>query len=226
MDINEAFKLFLGGALPQVQQAKQMVGLGLNQAANTIGQDAQAGLDILNDPRNSWIGMGPVGKAAAGGLGLLGIITSGAGKYAQFGLPEVKGLSMHDLLSSAAMKQRTHHMQYLQANFPNASDRPGWVEDALRNSQYGNPAYPAEHMVPSQVYNALAKDPANPVKALTDHLALSDYAYSDVRHTPQEIAAAVKFTNAFDALGFQRRLTPESYHSLIQWAEKTLQGDK
>lgn len=73
MDLNEQLK----GWLHQQAQPGSFLdkaGLGLAQAGQTIGQDAAAGAAILNDPRNSWIGMNPVGKLAASGLGLAGAL--------------------------------------------------------------------------------------------------------------------------------------------------------
>lgn len=69
MDLNEQIKgLLLGQAQPGSFTDK--AGLALSQAGNTLAQDAGAGAAILNDPRNAWIGMNPLGRAAAGGLGL------------------------------------------------------------------------------------------------------------------------------------------------------------
>lgn len=73
MDLNEQLKGWL------VQQAQpgsflDKAGLGLAQAGQTLAHDAGAGAAILNDPRNSWIGMNPLGKAAASGLGLVGML--------------------------------------------------------------------------------------------------------------------------------------------------------
>lgn len=82
MDLNEQLKGWLqqqfspGGSIDKG-------GLALSQAGQTIGQDAAAGASILNDPRNSWIGMNPVGKLAAGGLGLAGAL----GQIAYHGSP-------------------------------------------------------------------------------------------------------------------------------------------
>lgn len=73
MDLNEQLK---GWLMQQAQPGSFLdkAGLGLAQAGQTIGQDAAAGAAILNDPRNSWIGMNPVGKAVGGGLGLVGMV--------------------------------------------------------------------------------------------------------------------------------------------------------
>ncbi len=73
MDLNEQLK----GWLQQQAQPGSFpdkAGLGLAQAGQTIGQDAAAVAAIMNDPRNSWIGMNPVGKAVSGGLGLGGAL--------------------------------------------------------------------------------------------------------------------------------------------------------
>ena len=73
MDLNEQLK----GWLQQQAQPGSFLdkaGLGLAQAGQTLGQDVQAGTAIMNDPRNSWIGMNPVGKLAASGLGLAGAL--------------------------------------------------------------------------------------------------------------------------------------------------------
>lgn len=69
MDLNEQLK---GWLMQQAQPGSfiDKAGLGLAQAGQTIGRDAAAGAAILNDPRNAWIGMNPLGRAAAGGLGL------------------------------------------------------------------------------------------------------------------------------------------------------------
>jgi hypothetical protein len=67
MDLNESLKSWLmeqfspGGPVDKV-------GLGLSHAAGTIGQDAAQGAAILNDPRNSWIGMNPLGRVGTEGL--------------------------------------------------------------------------------------------------------------------------------------------------------------
>ena len=73
MDLNEQLK---GWLQQQAQPGSFMdkAGLGLAQAGQTLGQDASAGAAIMNDPRNSWIGMNPVGKAVGGGLGLIGML--------------------------------------------------------------------------------------------------------------------------------------------------------
>lgn len=73
MDLNEQLK----GWLQQQAQPGSFLdkaGLGLARAGQTIGQDAAAGAAIMNDPRNSWIGMNPLGKAVSGGLGLAGAL--------------------------------------------------------------------------------------------------------------------------------------------------------
>jgi len=84
MDLNEQLK----GWLQQQAQPGSFLdkaGLGLAQAGQTIGQDAAAGAAIMNDPRNSWIGMNPVGRMAAGGLGLAGAL----GQVAYHGSPHL-----------------------------------------------------------------------------------------------------------------------------------------
>lgn len=73
MNINKQIRgLLLGQARPGSFTDK--VGLGLAQAGHTIAEGAAAGIDILNDPRNSWIGMNPLGRAAVAGLGLVGML--------------------------------------------------------------------------------------------------------------------------------------------------------
>ena len=81
MDLNEQLK---GWLMQQVQPGSfiDKAGLGLAQAGQTIGQDAAAGAAIMNDPRNSWIGMNPVGKAVGGGLGLVGMLAGPLSKTA------------------------------------------------------------------------------------------------------------------------------------------------
>jgi hypothetical protein len=81
MDLNEQLK----GWLQQQAQPGSFLdkaGLGLAQAGQTIGQDAGAGAAILNDPRNSWIGMNPLGMAVGGGLGLVGMLAGPLSKTA------------------------------------------------------------------------------------------------------------------------------------------------
>ena len=84
MDINEQLK---GWLQQQAQPGSFLdkVGLGLAQAGQTLGQDAQAGAAIMNDPRNSWIGMNPLGKMAGAGLGLAGAL----GQVAYHGSPHL-----------------------------------------------------------------------------------------------------------------------------------------
>ena len=73
MDLNEQSKgLLLGQAQPGSFTDK--AGLALSQAGNTLAQDARVGAAILNEPRNAWIGMNPLGRAAAEGLGLVGML--------------------------------------------------------------------------------------------------------------------------------------------------------
>ena len=69
MDLNEQLK---GWLMQQAQPGSfpDKAGLALSQAGNTLAQDAGVGAAILNEPRNAWIGMNPLGRAAAGGLGL------------------------------------------------------------------------------------------------------------------------------------------------------------
>lgn len=73
MDLNEELK---GWLMQQAQPGSFLdkAGLGLAQAGQTIGQDAAAGAAIMNDPRNSWIGMNPLGRVAAEGMGGLGLL--------------------------------------------------------------------------------------------------------------------------------------------------------
>ena len=79
MDLNEQIKgLLLGQAQPGSFTDK--AGLALSQAGQTIAKDAAAVAAIMNDPRNSWIGMNPVGKAVGSGLGLMGMLSAGGGK--------------------------------------------------------------------------------------------------------------------------------------------------
>ena len=82
MDLNEQLK---GWLQQQAQPGSFMdkAGLGLAQAGQTLGQDAAAGAAIMNDPRNSWIGMNPVGKMAAGGLGMAGMLLGQVGPKAE-----------------------------------------------------------------------------------------------------------------------------------------------
>ena len=73
MDLNEQLKSWIAEQ-QQPGSFLDKAGLGLAQAGQTIGQDAGAGAAILNDPRNSWIGMNPLGRVAAEGLGLVGML--------------------------------------------------------------------------------------------------------------------------------------------------------
>ena len=100
MDLNEQLK---GWLMQQAQPGSFLdkVGLGLVQAGQTIGQDAAVGSSVLNDPRNSWIGMNPLGKAAAGGLGLVGMLSAGGGKAV-----------MHPLM--ARLIEKGEHLSRLQ----------------------------------------------------------------------------------------------------------------
>ena len=79
MDLNEQLKSWIAEQ-QQPGSFLDKAGLGLAQAGQTIGHDAAAGAAIMNDPRNSWIGMNPVGKAVSGGLGLVGMLSAGGGK--------------------------------------------------------------------------------------------------------------------------------------------------
>jgi len=83
MDLNEQLKSWIAEQ-QQPGSFLNKAGLGLAQAGQTLAQDAGAGAAILNDPRNSWIGMNPVGKMAAGGLGLAGHLL---GQIAYHGSP-------------------------------------------------------------------------------------------------------------------------------------------
>jgi len=99
MDLNEQLK----GWLQQQAQPGSFLdkaGLGLAQAGQTLSQDAAAGASIMNDPRNSWIGMNPVGKMAAGGLGMAGMMLGQVGKHE---LPAV-GLNLGKQVESQAAK--------------------------------------------------------------------------------------------------------------------------
>ena len=85
MDLNEQIKgLLLGQAQPGSFTDK--AGLALSQAGQTIAKDAGAGAAIMNDPRNSWIGMNPLGRAVSGGLGLGGALL---GQIAYHGSPHL-----------------------------------------------------------------------------------------------------------------------------------------
>jgi hypothetical protein len=73
MDLNEQLKSWIAEQ-QQPGSFFDKAGLGLAQAGQTLAQDAGTGAAILNDPRNSWIGMNPLGRVAAEGLGLVGML--------------------------------------------------------------------------------------------------------------------------------------------------------
>lgn len=85
MDLNEQLKSWIAEQ-QQPGSFLNKAGLGLAQAGQTLAQDAGAGAAILNDPRNSWIGMNPVGKAVSGGLGMAGMLFGQLGPKAEKGL--------------------------------------------------------------------------------------------------------------------------------------------
>jgi len=70
MDLNESVKTSLLDLYDQYQQAKNHVGFGLSHAAGQVSEDLGLANRYLQDPRNAWIGMNPLGKAASTGLGL------------------------------------------------------------------------------------------------------------------------------------------------------------
>ena len=83
MDLNEQLKSWIAEQ-QQPGSFLNKAGLGLAQAGQTIGQDAAAGAAIMNDPRNGWIGMNPLGKVVGGGRGLGGALL---GQIAYHGSP-------------------------------------------------------------------------------------------------------------------------------------------
>lgn len=81
MDLNELFKEKLFEAAPQAKSAARILMDTMGHAAGTVGQDAGFLAGIINDPRNSWIGNNPLGKVAAGGIGMAGMLLGQLGKH-------------------------------------------------------------------------------------------------------------------------------------------------
>jgi hypothetical protein len=168
MDLNESLK----GWLQQQAQPGSFLdkaGLGLAQAGQTIGQDAAAGAAIMNDPRNSWIGMNPLGKAAAGGLGLVGMMK-----------PFYHGTT--DLAAKAIQKEGFNlgHVAKGADMQPNAFG-PSWLGKGIYLSEDPQTAQTFAHAV-----GTLHEKPPAVLKALIDDGHLLDM------NDPKEWDALVK----------------------------------
>ena len=198
-------------------KALDKAGLGLAQAGQTIGQDAAAGAAIMNDPRNSWIGMNPVGRAVGGGLGLLGMITKGAGKYAQFGLPEVKaGASSTDLAGGLLLQntgKRVEH--FLGYDAPEAAKNiKEFVEDD---------GFRALHdMVESRlrVGRATGTGLSNPKDPMYDFLGAFPEA------SPQELGGLILTHHQFKPGFYERLMEPNVLENLLAEAKLMVETGK
>lgn len=74
MDPNEFFKFTLFEQAPKVRSSVDALMAGLGNAGQTVAQDAGFLSGVLNDPRNSWIGNNPLGRAGIEGLALIGAL--------------------------------------------------------------------------------------------------------------------------------------------------------
>lgn len=216
MDLNESLK---GWLLQQAQPGSfvDKAGLGLAQAGHTIAQDAGAGAAILNDPRNSWIGMNPLGKAAAGGLGLIGMLTKGPGKYAQFGLPEVKvgGVAMQDLAAGPLQDLASARFNHLNLR-GYTSAAQGVMEDL-----HDDPLRALHHAVESRlaVGRATGTGLANPKEPMKDFMQ----AFPDV--VPEELGAMIKMHYAYKPGFYERLMTQDALEKLLTEADTMMKGE-
>jgi len=79
MDLNEYAKGLIQEYGPKVQAGLGLVTQAAQRGLGLIGQDAARGAEIMNDPRNAWIGTNPVGKVGMEGLALAGKVLGGLG---------------------------------------------------------------------------------------------------------------------------------------------------
>ena len=215
MDLNESLK----GWLQQQAQPGSFIdkaGLGLAQAGQTIGQDAAAGAAVMNDPRNSWIGMNPLGRAAAEGLGLLGMITKGAGKYAQFGLPEAKiaGKSMQDLAAGPAqdaMSARFNHLNLKGYADVASEDMQRYHDDPLRSLH-------------QMVENKLGVGRATGTGLEHPKAPIQDFLQAFPDANPQELGALIKMHYSYRPGFYERLMTPEALELLLLQADEMMKG--
>ena len=216
MDLNEQLK---GWLMQQAQPGSFLdkAGLGLAQAGQTIGRDAAAGTAILNDPRNSWIGMNPVGRAVGGGLGLLGMIAKGAGKYAQFGLPEVKaGASSTDLAGGLLLQntgKRVEH--FLGYDAPEAAkDIKEFVEDDGFRALHDR----VESRL--RVGRATGTGLSNPKDPMYDFLGAFPEA------SPQELGGLILTHHRFKPGFYERLMEPNVLENLLAEAKLMVETGK
>ena len=215
MDLNEQLKDWL---MQQAQPGSFLdkAGLGLAQAGQTIGQDAAAGAAIMNDPRNSWIGMNPLGKAVSGGLGLVGMLSKGPGKYAQFGLPESKaiGQTMQDLAAGPAQDMISRKFNHLNLK--------GYADVATDEMQryHDDPLRALHQMVENQlgVGRATGTGLEHPKSPIQDFVK----AFPDT--DPQELGALIKMHYAYKPGFYERLMTPEALELLMLQADEMMKG--
>ena len=215
MDLNEQLKGWLqqqfapGGSIDKAS-------LGLSKAGQTLGQDAQAGAAILNDPRNSWIGMNPLGKMAGAGLGLVGMLSHGAGKYAQFGLPEVKaaGKSMQDLAAGPFQDMASARFNHL-----NLKGYADFASDEMQ--RYHDDPLKALHQM---VENNLGVGRATGTGLEHPKAPLQDFKQAFPDADPQELGALIKMHYAYKPGFYERLMTPEALELLMLQADEMMKG--
>jgi hypothetical protein len=167
MDLNEQLK---GWLMQQAQPGSfiDKAGLGLAKAGQTIGQDAAAGASILNDPRNSWIGMNPVGKVVSGGLGMAGMLLGQLGPKAG-GL--MKSLRSYDAIQKdidaleATLEKQGLNLSQLYDPTNKAHDilkQAGWVPEPSDLTALYKERYAVEAMEKNQFVSAVAKQTGLP----------------------------------------------------------------
>lgn len=113
MDLNAYAKQIAIGVADKFKNIKERAGLGIRHAAGQIGEDVARGAGILNDPRNAWIGMNPVGRMGAEGMGLVSALL---GQVAYHGSPHKFEKFLAEKIGTGEGKQAYGHGIYFAEN--------------------------------------------------------------------------------------------------------------
>ena len=222
MDLNEYAKGLISQYTPQVQQGLGLVAGAAQHGLGLMAQDAGTVASYMNDPRNAWIGMNPVGRIGMEGLGLIGALGA---RYGGFGTN-----SIQDLLSQAFARERDARMQgfinqrgdkyssrYRPANMSIADKQEyrafvGGADESMLNQTLSN------------VFSAISKSPDEPIVGLLAHAHVSPYVKNKTAMTAKEAAASFDMADAMFPNKMERLMTPEKLAETRAWAKETLRG--